>query len=290
MRASGQLFNDMTRNSPHAFTCIVDSGCSRSATNTFADVDPDSIKMLDKPLILGGIAGKLEVQYVGTANWETLDDDGNIVPFTEEVMIHPGLPDRLLSPQSFLSNRKGCVDDHFKVFRDRAEWHKDGRKLLTMDYDNMFLPRMILFSKGESIPTLSAMVSVLDSSNRNMNPLQKIWLRWHTKLGHISFSHVQKLAVGGLLDKLALGLVRCTGNSHPKCAACQYGKQTRTPDPLITPPPPPPPRTLMSLEASRKASSSQVIACSVTTLSLHIKGASSTPPDVSPNPTSSAGP
>jgi hypothetical protein len=31
------------------------------------------------------------------------------------------------------------------VFRDRAEWHRDGCKLLTMDYDNSFLPRMILF-------------------------------------------------------------------------------------------------------------------------------------------------
>jgi len=103
-----------------------------------------------------------------------------------------------------------------------------------MDYDNSFLPRMILFSKGESVSTLSAMASVLHSTNRNLTPLQKIWLRWHIKLGHLSFSHVQKLAVGGFLDKLALGLVNCTGTSHPTCAACQYGKQTRTHDHTTT--------------------------------------------------------
>jgi hypothetical protein len=36
------------------------------------------------------------------------------------------------------------------------------------------------------------------------------------------------------LDKLALGLTRCTGNSHPKCAACQYEKQSHTPDHTTT--------------------------------------------------------
>ena len=78
------------------------------------------------------------------------------------------------------------------------------------------------------------MAGILDSTNQNLTPLQKIWLRWHTKLGHIGFAHVQKLGVGGYLDKLALGLLRCTGNSHPVCTACQYGKQTRTHDHTTT--------------------------------------------------------
>jgi len=144
----------MTRNAPHTFTCIVDTGCSHSATNTFSDVDPTSIRILEKPLTLGGIAGGLEIKYIGRAQWETLDDNGNVVPFNEDVLIHPDLPDRLLSPQSFLSRKRDGqkskdLDAHFKVFRDRAaEWHRDGCRLLTMEYDNSFLPRMILFSKG----------------------------------------------------------------------------------------------------------------------------------------------
>jgi hypothetical protein len=229
----------MTRNTTYAFTCIVDTGCSFSATSTFKDVDPTSIRILDKPIVLGGIAGSLEIKYVGRANWETISDNGDIVPISEDVLIHKDLPGRLLSPQAFLSHNKngektGDLEDHFKVFHSRTEWHKDGRKLLTMDYDSVNLPRMILFSKGESNPSLSAMASILHSTNRKLTPLQKIWLRWHNKLGHLSFSHVQRLAVGGFLDKVALGLTRCTGNSHPICAACKYGKQTRTPDHTTT--------------------------------------------------------
>jgi hypothetical protein len=96
----------MTRDTPHAFTSIIDTGCSFSATNTFKDVDPSSIRVLDKPMTLGGIAGSLEIKYVGRANWETLSDDGTIVPILEDVMIHEDLPGRLLSPQAFLSHNK----------------------------------------------------------------------------------------------------------------------------------------------------------------------------------------
>lgn len=235
LRSSGQHFQQMTQHSPHAFTCIVDSGCSFSATNTFSDVDPTTIRKLTTPVRLGGIAGDLMISYVGTANWETLDDRGNVVPFHEEVLIHTSLPDRLLSPQAFLARRSngekfGKVRDHFRVYHNQAEWHQNGSKLLTMEYDNAFMPRLILFSKGESLTTLKSMSSTLRSDNRNLTPLQKIWMRWHIKLGHLSFSHVQKLGVGGFLDNLSLGLRSSTLTESPKCTACQYSKQTRTPN------------------------------------------------------------
>jgi Reverse transcriptase (RNA-dependent DNA polymerase) len=238
LRSSGLLFQELTSNSPHAFTCIVDTGCSHSATNSFTDVDPTTIRELTEPINLGGIAGGLLIKYVGRANWETLDDNGNVVSFHEEVLIHPDLPDRLLSPQAFLrgqNNPRGNTQDHFQVFHDRAEWHHNGAKLLTMDYDSSFLPRLILFSKGATIPTLKAFTaSVLQDSNRNLTSLQKLWLRWHIKLGHLSFSHVQKLGIGGWLDQFALGLQRSKVLDHPHCSACKFGKQTRRPDSTTT--------------------------------------------------------
>lgn len=235
LRTSGQHFKDITQNNPHAFTCIVDSGCSYSATNTFSDVEPSTIRKLNAPISLGGIAGGLTIDYIGTANWETLDDKGNVIPFVEDVLIHTDLPDRLLSPQAFLSRRRngekfGEIEDHFRVSHNKAEWHMDGKKLLTLNFDSAFLPRMVLFSKGESMDSLKAMSSVLHSSNQNLSAAQKIWLRWHIKLGHLSFSHVQKLALGGLLDVAAMGLSRTKAADAPKCTACQYGKQVRIPD------------------------------------------------------------
>lgn len=236
LRSSGKLFQDLTKQSPHVFTCIVDSGCSYSATNTFTDVDPTTLRKLQTPITLGGIAGSLAIEYVGRANWETLDDQGRVVIFQEDVLIHPDLPDRLLSPQSFLS-RQGKTSDnssHFRVYHNRAEWHRDGAKVLTMDYDSSYLPRLVMFSKGQSVATLNAFTSVLHSTNSNLTALQKLWMQWHIKLGHLSFSHVQTLGIAGYLDKLGLGLRHSKIMDQPVCTACQYGKQTRRPDETTT--------------------------------------------------------
>ena len=78
--------------------------------------------------------------------------------------------------------------------------------------------------------SLKAMSSVLSHDNENLTPLQKIWLRWHIKLGHLAFAHVQRLGLGGFLDKGAMGLLHSKMSEHPKCASCQCGKQTRMAD------------------------------------------------------------
>jgi len=145
----------------------------------------------------------------------------------------------LLSPQAFLAHHKdgtcaGALQDHFRIYRNRSEWHLCGKKLLTLGHDRSFLPRVTLFSKGEAIPTLKALSNVLHPSNQNLTPTQKIWQRWHFKLGHIAYTHIQKLALGGFLDRVSMGLLRTKIADHPKCSACQFGKQTRLPDETTT--------------------------------------------------------
>jgi GAG-pre-integrase domain len=103
-----------------------------------------------------------------------------------------------------------------------------------MDYDASYLPRLVLFSKGKSIDTLNAFTSTLHSTNSNLSALQKLWMQWHIKLGHLSFSHVQSLGIGGFLDNFALGLRHSKALEQPLCTACQYGKQTRRPDDTTT--------------------------------------------------------
>ena len=63
----------------------------------------------------------------------------------------------------------------------------DGRKLLTLNYDECFLPRINLFCKGTAEPTMSALNSVVSPETRNMSPLKKLWMMWHIRLGHLSF-------------------------------------------------------------------------------------------------------
>ena len=224
MANTDDTFQTATNRSKSITNAIVDCGASHSCLNSFRDVDPTTIRRLKTPVQVGGIVGGLEVNYMAVAEWETLDQHGNVVPLKEKVLIHPDIPHPLLSPQAFLAfnnsgRRHGKLEDHFRIFHDRAEWHVSGSKLLTMDYDRSFLPRLVLFSKGTAVPSLEAMSSVLHSENRNLSPLRTIWMQWHVKLGHLSFSHVQKLALGGFLDKMALGLLR-SATEAPHCAAC----------------------------------------------------------------------
>lgn len=81
--------------------------------------------------------------------------------------MHEDLPHRLISPQAFSSCRanggKGWLDldtfqenpaqnwnqermqDHFRIFPDRAEWCMGGQRVLTMGFDSSFLPRIATF-------------------------------------------------------------------------------------------------------------------------------------------------
>ena len=75
---------------------------------TWPGVDPKSIRKLDKPLTLGGVAGELRIDYIGRAHWEALDDNGGISPFVDDVLIHhPALSSLLYPNNGFVLS--GCI-------------------------------------------------------------------------------------------------------------------------------------------------------------------------------------
>ena len=235
VKVSSELYANVASLCPAALTGILDSGCSRSGVPSFGMVRPGSIRKLSKPIELGGIAGGLSIEYIGEIDLETLNEEGEVIPVVEEVLIHPSLPGILISPQAFLAKNTqgdpiGQIKDHFRVYYDHAEWHAKGKLLLKMPYDSSYLPRITLFPKGKALSSLKAMNMSLHSSNRNISHLQKIWLGWHQKLGHLGFQHVQELGIIGYLDKFALGLLKTKFSDQPKCPACQFGKQVRKPD------------------------------------------------------------
>jgi hypothetical protein len=221
VRASNEVFATATGGINHAFSAIMDTGCSLSCTNSKDDFRPGTLTKLPSPIQLGGIAGDLDIEYQGMVDWETIDNFGNVVTFTTLALYHQQLPGRLFSPQAYLREQSELrghsmnLEDHMGAFANRAEWHMDGKVLFTMNYDASYLPRVTFFRKDQARATLSAMQSVLHQSNQNLSPMSKVWMRWHVKLGHLSFSHVLKLALGGYLDNLALGINRTKIPDHP---------------------------------------------------------------------------
>ena len=234
-----QLSDDEAQQLPtssaDSFTAIADSGCSFTCTNDRSDFCHGTMTELPKPLTLGGIAGGLEVRFQGTVCWEAVDDLGNVVPIQTKAYLQEQLPCRLLSPQAFLTHSSQRLEDHFRVYFNRAELHQRGSKVLTIPFDRSFLPRLTLFRKGTAQAQLEGLLgSLVDGANSNLAPKSKQLLKWHYKLGHLGFRHVRQLGLGGYLDTMSLNLWKADFPTEPKCAACCYGKQARKPD-HITP-------------------------------------------------------
>jgi len=214
-----------------SFVAVVDTGCSITCTNVETDFIPGTLQDLPSPIKLDGIAGGLVVTKQGQVCWEALDDFGNVVPFQTQAFYQEKLPCRLLSPQAFLKHSSQRIEDHFKIFHNRAELHQDGSKILTIPYNATFLPSITLFRRGKAEESLQAMYnSVVGENNANISPKAKHWLRWHFRLGHLAFEHVRRLGLSGYLDSIASSLWKSEVLQSPKCSACCYGKQARKPD------------------------------------------------------------
>ena len=153
-----------------------------------------TLKRLTKPISLGGIAGGLQVNYCGQVQWETIDDNGNVVVIRTKVFLQEQLTSRLFSPQAFLAKDPDGKSRFLQVLHDRGELHLSANSKISMKYDSSFLPRLMLFKSGSADTSMKALTgSLVLDSNMNLDAKTKHWLRWHYKLGHLSFEHTRKL-------------------------------------------------------------------------------------------------
>jgi hypothetical protein len=185
---SNQVFQAAVNDSDHAFIAVADSGCSETCSPH-----------------LTGIAGSLPVTHAGRVHWETVDDFGELIEFETEAFYHPATPGRLFSPQSYLRREQRGKATELAIQGEASIWRVNMKYQFTVRYSKSFLPRITLFHAGKAVPTLMALQSVIQHENMNMSPLQKIWMRWHIRLGHLSFSHVKKLGLGGFLERHGSG-------------------------------------------------------------------------------------
>ncbi|MCE2996032.1 MAG: hypothetical protein LW863_10560, partial [Flammeovirgaceae bacterium] len=90
-------------------------------------------------------------------------------------------------------------------------------------------------STSDSIPASAYTTTATSLSNLNLTAAEKELLRWHCRLGHLSFKKIQFLMQSGVLAhtesarRLQTSAAKLT--SCPMCAACQFGKQRRKPTP-----------------------------------------------------------
>jgi hypothetical protein len=228
------LYSSTTSDS---FYLIVDTGCSHSATGCSDDFIPGSIRDLDTPLEMEGIAGGLEIRQMGRVRYELLTDGGDVHFLETSAYLIPELPCRLFSPQAHFQEQFQLGLDPresatFSIKQNTGVLTWENRSVTTVQFCNTtHLPRLRVYRSAlDSAKALALKGCVTDEVNQNLTSLQKLALRFHFRLGHISFQHIQWLGRQGLLGPEGAKMGKST-LSILKCAACQFGKQGRTPIP-----------------------------------------------------------
>ena len=137
----------------------------------------------------------------------TVSDNGNIASIKTKAYFHKDLPTRLFSPQAYLKELSS--DECLKFFKDRAELCLNKDSKVTVGMNSVGLPLLNLLKSGCTTKALSAFNGFLVStSNINLDPKTKLWLKWHYKLGHLAFEHVRSLGISDRLDAAANGLFK----------------------------------------------------------------------------------
>ena len=212
-----------------SFTLVLDMGCSQAATPFHEDFVKGTLTKMTKPLMMSGIAGGLKVTHEGRVRYEMVTDKGELKTIETEAYLIPELTCRLVSPQDYVKSLDR-PNAHFATYGDRAllDWG-DGTKMMISYDDQTFLP--VIRGYHDALNTASALAlrgGVSEETNQNLTKAQRLLLRYHFKLGHLAFAAVQWIGRQGWLGPQGEHMGH--GNLQaPKCAACLYGKQGKTP-------------------------------------------------------------
>jgi hypothetical protein len=218
------------------FPVIWDSGASISISPHRSDfvgpleVPPIGIK-------LQGIAKGLTIQGIGHVAWSFVDNSGMLRTLKVPAYHVPGATARLLSTNSLLQTYPGetihQMGDRL-VLSGSKENDVRGVEILTEPQSNLpvgFAYDAPFFSKTVS-SAFDVVLTTTSERNINLSAAEKELLRWHHRLGHLSFKKIQFLLQSGALafsePSRRLQTSAAKLHSCPMCAACQYGKQRRS--------------------------------------------------------------
>ena len=185
---------------------------------------------------LQGIAKGLRIEGHGHVMWAIHDTKGQLRLIKVPAYYAPKIRVRLLSTTSLLQsypNESIRVESHQLILSGDNNDPTRGSVVVRIDPNNN-LPTSEAYSYNDvpiGIAALEATISNVENSNFNLSKAQKELLRWHYRLGHLSFRKIQFLMRTGVLSRSEaskrLHTAACKLTSPPKCAACLYGKQHR---------------------------------------------------------------
>ena len=220
-----------------SFTIIVDSGASLCMSGDKSDFIGPIHKVNGAKV--SGIVNKLTIEGCGMVKWSVMDTKVKLQDLVLSAYYVPKVKQRLLSTSVLCTTY-----DKSKVCLDSLSW--------TIQLDPTLAPIDVFINPINNLPTLtgyhreavtqfaanySRSLDTTHANNTNLTEPQKELVRWHNRLGHVNFQTVQFLMRSGSLastqslKNLHTRASKLYPGDLPKCAACQFGKQTSRPVP-----------------------------------------------------------
>lgn len=224
------------------FSVIWDSGASCSISPDKADfVGP--IRSTGMHARLDGLAKGLGIKGIGEVEWSFVDVSGGLRTLRIPCLYVPDSPLRLMATTSVAQH---YPDEVITLDSQKATLSgvlDDPQRRSIMAYVNPQnnIPTSTAYRPKEAqkaAVTCQSSVSTVHESNLNLSEAEKELLKWHQRLGHLSFKKIQFLMRTGILaytaNKRRLHTAAAKIDHAPKCAACQFGKQTIRPTSTTT--------------------------------------------------------
>ena len=189
---------------------------------------------------LNSVGGGHAVNGEGLVLWSVIDSKGMLRHLKVKAYYVPSSKVRLLSLHALLQHYEDeTIDfkpDHLTLSGSssgqsrnaiRVTFHPVSRLPISTAY--RYNGVATDFTQPIQNASAYAMSSVVSSTNSNLSEAEKELLRWHFKLGHISFTKVQHLMHSGILSHTEgtrrLHTAAASLRHAPKCAACTFAKQ-----------------------------------------------------------------
>ena len=237
-----QFKSVMNTDKHRSFSIIWDSGASVCITPDKNDfIKYSTITDIKSVRSMGGNVSEIKGQ--GHVIWSVHDTNGTLRHLKLNAYHIPSSTSRLLSTSCLLNAYKNetiTVDD-CSLTLSGIDNDSTRRSVIAYNDPVTHLPTTIGYRYNDiDIPnqTLANFVHTVHSDNKNLNEAEKELLRWHYRLGHLSFRKIQHLMKTGALSHTSSSRALHTAASKlthpPKCAACLFGKQVARSSPGTT--------------------------------------------------------
>jgi hypothetical protein len=167
------------------------SACISRRKESFISLKPMS------NIKINGIASGLNVAGIGLLKWSIRDDENNEVDLhIKDALYIPQAPMGLLCPQQ-IAQQTQKPGDGFTAFRTLGIFTFDGFRR-TVPYNTRSRLPILYTIGGYSVYTAEVNTNSAPPLP-NLSAAQQLLLRWHNRLSHMSFGHLQELARQGRL-------------------------------------------------------------------------------------------